>query len=233
MFTTSYFLADADPQTRPVCFVFNGGPGSRRRSGCIWARSGRSASSIREDGTMPPPPYTVIDNPEIVVRALRPGVHRPAAHRLLDHRVSEEARKKMLSRRRRRRRAGRVHPRLARPPQALELADLSGRRKLRHDARRGARRQAAEQRRRAVGPDPRLVRDGPAERSSSRRATTCRMRCSCPASHAPRSTTASWRDRSRESPAGRARGGRAFVAEEYLAALHAGRGCRRQRASAS
>src|SRR5258708_32247779 len=28
VFTTSYFLEDADPKKRPVCFVFNGGPGA-------------------------------------------------------------------------------------------------------------------------------------------------------------------------------------------------------------
>src|SRR5579864_5227521 len=28
VFTTSYFLDDTVPATRPICFVFNGGPGS-------------------------------------------------------------------------------------------------------------------------------------------------------------------------------------------------------------
>ena len=46
--------------------------------------------------------------------------------------------------RRRRRRAGRGGARLAGAAQALGLAVLPGRRELRHDARRGARRQAAE-----------------------------------------------------------------------------------------
>ena len=46
---------------RPVCFAFNGGPG-RRRSGCTWARSAPSASGP-DDGTMPEPPYAVVDNP--------------------------------------------------------------------------------------------------------------------------------------------------------------------------
>src|SRR3981081_569202 len=33
VFTTSYFLDDAEAKTRPVCFVFNGGAGSGR--GCV------------------------------------------------------------------------------------------------------------------------------------------------------------------------------------------------------
>ena len=55
VFTTSYFLDDADPLTRPVCFVFNGGPGSAS----IWLHLGALGPKrvvIREDGTMPPPP---------------------------------------------------------------------------------------------------------------------------------------------------------------------------------
>ena len=49
------------------------------------------------------------------------------------------------------------------PPPALGLAALPRRRKLRHDARRGARRQAAGRGRRPLRPDPRLLRDGSAE----------------------------------------------------------------------
>src|SRR4249919_1276779 len=55
VFTTSYFLDDADPKTRPVCFAFNGGPGSAS----IWLHLGAVGPKrvvIQEDGTMPPPP---------------------------------------------------------------------------------------------------------------------------------------------------------------------------------
>src|SRR5215472_5193639 len=51
VFTTSYFLDDADAKTRPVCFVFNGGPGSAS----IWLHLGALGPKrvvIREDGTM-------------------------------------------------------------------------------------------------------------------------------------------------------------------------------------
>ncbi len=63
IFTTSYLLDAADPATRPVCFVFNGGPGSAS----IWLHLGALGPKrvvIREDGTMPPPPYRVTDNQE-------------------------------------------------------------------------------------------------------------------------------------------------------------------------
>jgi carboxypeptidase C (cathepsin A) len=63
IFTTSYFLEGADPGKRPVCFAFNGGPGSAS----IWLHLGAIGPKrvpIREDGTMPPPPYRVVDNPE-------------------------------------------------------------------------------------------------------------------------------------------------------------------------
>jgi carboxypeptidase C (cathepsin A) len=63
IFTTSYFLENAPAATRPVCFAFNGGPGSAS----IWLHLGALGPKrvvIREDGTMPPPPYTVTDNQE-------------------------------------------------------------------------------------------------------------------------------------------------------------------------
>src|SRR5438477_7136113 len=63
IFTTSYFLADASANARPVCFVFNGGPGSAS----IWLHLGALGPKrvvIRDDGTMPEPPYLVTDNPE-------------------------------------------------------------------------------------------------------------------------------------------------------------------------
>src|ERR1700745_3876930 len=52
VFTTSYFLDDADAKARPVCFVFNGGPGSSS----IWLHLGALGPkrvAIREDGGMP------------------------------------------------------------------------------------------------------------------------------------------------------------------------------------
>ncbi len=101
--------------------------------------------------------------PAVVVRALRPRLHRSAAYGLVRQREREGPQAAPLGGRRRRR-AGRGDAQLARPSQALGLAALSGRRELRHDPRRGTGRQAAQRRRRAVRPRPRELRDGPAER---------------------------------------------------------------------
>jgi carboxypeptidase C (cathepsin A) len=64
IFTTAYLLdrAPDDVSPRPVCFAFNGGPGSSS----IWLHLGALGPKrvrIRDDGTMPRPPYAVEDNP--------------------------------------------------------------------------------------------------------------------------------------------------------------------------
>ena len=95
VFTTSYFLTDADPKTRPVCFVFNGGPGSAS----IWLHLGALGPKrvvIREDGTMPPPPYAVTDNQESWFEHFDLVFIDPP-HTGYSITASEEARKKMLS----------------------------------------------------------------------------------------------------------------------------------------
>ena len=95
VFTTSYFLNGADPAKRPVCFVFNGGPGSSS----IWLHLGALGPKrvvIREDGTMPPPPYTVTDNQESWFEHFDLVFVDPP-HTGYSLTASEEARKKMLS----------------------------------------------------------------------------------------------------------------------------------------
>jgi carboxypeptidase C (cathepsin A) len=60
--TTSYVLKGADPCTRPVCFAFNGGPGSAS----IWLHLGALGPKrvlTPNDATMPTAPYAVADNP--------------------------------------------------------------------------------------------------------------------------------------------------------------------------
>jgi carboxypeptidase C (cathepsin A) len=59
---THYLLAGADRAARPVCFAFNGGPGSAS----IWLHLGALGPKrvvVPDDGSMPAPPYTVADNP--------------------------------------------------------------------------------------------------------------------------------------------------------------------------
>ena len=95
VFTTSYFLDDADAKTRPVCFVFNGGPGSAS----IWLHLGAVGPKhvvTREDGTMPPPPYTVADNPESWFEHFDLVFIDPP-HTGYSITSSDEARKKVLS----------------------------------------------------------------------------------------------------------------------------------------
>ena len=62
VYTFAYTLQGADPAERPVCFAFNGGPGSAS----VWLHLGALGPKrveIEDDGTMPTPPYRVIDNP--------------------------------------------------------------------------------------------------------------------------------------------------------------------------
>jgi len=59
---TSYVLNGAAPATRPVCFAFNGGPGSAS----IWLHLGALGPRrvvTPDDGSMPRAPYAVVDNP--------------------------------------------------------------------------------------------------------------------------------------------------------------------------
>ena len=59
---TSYVRKDAAPASRPVCFAFNGGPGSAS----IWLHLGALGPKrvvTRDDGSMPRAPYAVVDNP--------------------------------------------------------------------------------------------------------------------------------------------------------------------------
>ena len=59
---TSYVLKGADPSTRPVCFAFNGGPGSAS----IWLHLGALGPKhvvTPNDASMPTAPYAVADNP--------------------------------------------------------------------------------------------------------------------------------------------------------------------------
>jgi carboxypeptidase C (cathepsin A) len=61
IFYVSYTLDTTDLATRPVTFAFNGGPGSAS----IWVHMGAMGpkrAKLLDDGDMPPPPYTLVDN---------------------------------------------------------------------------------------------------------------------------------------------------------------------------
>jgi carboxypeptidase C (cathepsin A) len=60
--TTAYQLKGASAAQRPVCFAFNGGPGSAS----IWLHLGALGPKrvvVPDDGSMPAAPYAVEDNP--------------------------------------------------------------------------------------------------------------------------------------------------------------------------
>jgi len=62
IFTTAYELEGASAAARPVCFAFNGGPGSSS----VWLHLGALGPKrvvVPDDGSMPTPPYAVSDNP--------------------------------------------------------------------------------------------------------------------------------------------------------------------------
>lgn len=60
---TSYLHDGASARSRPVCFAFNGGPGSAS----IWLHLGALGPkrvATPDDGSMPEAPYQVVDNPQ-------------------------------------------------------------------------------------------------------------------------------------------------------------------------
>ena len=60
---TSYIATGAEARKRPVCFAFNGGPGSAS----IWLHLGALGPKrivTPDDGSMPPAPHAVVDNPQ-------------------------------------------------------------------------------------------------------------------------------------------------------------------------
>ncbi len=63
MFVVAYTLDGADPATRPITFVFNGGPGSSS----VWLHLGLFGPRRVVSGdvdSVPPPPYRLVDNAE-------------------------------------------------------------------------------------------------------------------------------------------------------------------------
>ena len=95
VFTTSYFLDDAGREGAARVLRLQRRPGLR----VDLAASGRDGPKrvvIREDGTMPPPPYTVTDNPESWFEHFDLVFVDPP-HTGYSITAREEARKKMLS----------------------------------------------------------------------------------------------------------------------------------------
>jgi carboxypeptidase C (cathepsin A) len=92
---TAYLLEGADAATRPVCFAFNGGPGSAS----IWLHLGALGPKrvvVPDDGSMPQAPYAVQDNPHSWFEHFDLVFIDPP-HTGWSSTASEAARKKMLS----------------------------------------------------------------------------------------------------------------------------------------
>ncbi len=93
--TTAYLQQGVDAAARPVCFAFNGGPGSAS----IWLHLGALGPRrvvVPDDGTMARPPYAVEDNPQSWLRHFDLVFVDPP-HTGWSTTASEAARKQMLS----------------------------------------------------------------------------------------------------------------------------------------
>ncbi len=92
---TAYLLKGADAARRPVCFAFNGGPGSAS----IWLHLGALGPKrvvVPDDASMPLPPFAVEDNPHSWFEFFDLVFIDPP-HTGWSTTASEAARKKMLS----------------------------------------------------------------------------------------------------------------------------------------
>ena len=145
--------------TRPVAFVFNGGPGASSaylHMGAV----GPQRVDFPADGTLPELPPKLVAERVLVARVRRPRLRRPGRHRLQPHhRARQEGRRGEEARAAgRRREAGsgrvlrpearprvdvRVHGSLAVRERPLGLSGLHRRRELRRLPRRPARADAA------------------------------------------------------------------------------------------
>ncbi len=94
VFTIAYQMKNpASP--RPVCFAFNGGPGSSS----VWLHLGAlgpKRMAINDDGSMPPPPYALVDNPDTWFD-LFDLVFIDPPHTGYSLTANDDARKKMLA----------------------------------------------------------------------------------------------------------------------------------------
>ena len=92
--TTAYLLDGAPPAGRPVCFAFNGGPGSAS----LWLHLGALGPKrvvVPDDGARPQPPHAVEDNPHSWLRHFDLVFIDPP-HTGWSICASEAARKRML-----------------------------------------------------------------------------------------------------------------------------------------
>lgn len=95
VFTIAYTVPPAEGATRPVCFAFNGGPGSAS----VWLHLGAVGPkrvAVHDDGSMPLAPYRLVDNPLTWLEHFDLVFVDPP-HTGWSTTASDEARKAMLS----------------------------------------------------------------------------------------------------------------------------------------
>ena len=95
VFTIAYTVAATGPTPRPVCFAFNGGPGSSS----VWLHLGALGPKrvpVMDDGSMPSTPYRLVDNPHTWLPHFDLVFIDPP-HTGFSITASDEARKTMLS----------------------------------------------------------------------------------------------------------------------------------------
>ena len=66
LYYTAYTRTDVDSSTRPLAFIFNGGPGSAS----MWLHLGAFGPRrivVNDSGHTPPPPYDLVDNPGTLI----------------------------------------------------------------------------------------------------------------------------------------------------------------------
>lgn len=135
IFSTTY-IADgtADPRTRPVAFIFNGGPGSAS----LWLHMGMFGPqrlvlpNAMDDGAAP---YEIGRECLFHSRRRRPRLRGSGRHGL-EPRPRRHRGQRILGRQRGRRKPGPVHPHLADRTSPLEFAQIPAGRELRHAAHR-------------------------------------------------------------------------------------------------
>ncbi len=131
MFFVAYTKDGEDPKTRPVSFVYNGGPGSAS----VWLHMGSFApkkAQMADEGFQPAPPYQLVDNEYLAHRRVRRGLRRRHQHRV-QPRDRRRERRAVPRTGRRHSRLRRVHRRVPEGLQPLAVAEVPHRRELRHD----------------------------------------------------------------------------------------------------
>ena len=84
MFFVAYTKDGEDAKTRPVSFLYNGGPGAAT----IWLHMGSFAPmhvQMATEGFQPAPPYHLVDNENSLIDVDRPGVRRRDLDRFQPH----------------------------------------------------------------------------------------------------------------------------------------------------